>query len=60
MGQVAVQDPTLTDGVMVVAALTLDSKEIKAITTTRGVTISRVIRGVNSSSSLVIRATQNS
>ena len=60
MGQVAAQDPALMDRVTVVAALTLDSKEINAITTTRGVTISRVIRGVNNSNNLVTRATQNS
>ena len=60
MGRVVAQDPALMDRVMEVAALILDSKEIKAITTTRAVTISRVIRGVNSSNSLVIRATRSS
>ena len=59
MGQVAVQDPTLMDRVMAAAALTLDSKEIKAITAARVVTIIRVIRGVNNSNSLVIRATRS-
>ena len=57
MVQVAVQDLALTDWVMAVVDLTLDSKEIKVITATRVVTINRVIRGVNSSNSLVIRAT---
>ena len=57
MGQVAVQDPVLMARVMAVAVLTLDSKEIKVITTTRVVTASRIIRGVNTSNSLVIRAT---
>ena len=59
MGQVAVQDPSLMDRVTAVAALTLDSKEIKAITATRVVTISRVIRGVNSSN-LGIKVTRSS
>ena len=44
-GQVAVLGPALTVWVMVVAVLTLDSKEIKVITTTRVVTTSRIIRG---------------
>ena len=60
MGRVVAQDPALMDRVTAVAALTLDSKEIKAITATMVVTISRVIRGVNSSNSLVIRATRSS
>ena len=60
MGQVAVQDPDLTDRVTVAAVLTLDSKEIKVITATRVVTTSKIIRGVNSSNSLVIRATRSS
>ena len=60
MGWLVAQDPALMDRVTAVAALTLDSKEIKAITATRVVTISSVIRGVNSSNSLVIRATRSS
>ena len=60
MGQLAVQDPALTVRVMAVAVLTLDSKEIKVITATRVVTTSKIIRGVNSSNSLVIRATRSS
>ena len=45
MGQVAVLGPALTVRVMAVAVLTLVSKEIKVITTTRVVTTSKVIRG---------------
>ena len=60
MGQVPVQDPTLMVWVMAVEVLTLDSKEIKVIMATRVVTASRIIRGVNSSNSLVIRATRSS
>ena len=59
MGQVAVLGPALTVRVMAVAVLTLVSKEIKVITTTRVVTISKVTRGVNNSNSLVIRATRS-
>ena len=60
MGQMAVLGPALMVRAMVVAVLTLDSKEIKVITTTRVVTINRVIRGVNSSNSRVMRATRSS
>ena len=59
MGRVAAQDPTFMDRVMAVAALTPGFKEIKAIMATRVVTISRIIRGINSKS-LVIRATRSS
>ena len=58
MGQVAVQGPALMD--RVTAALTPGSKEIKAVMATIVVTISRIIRGVNSSNSRVIRATRSS
>ena len=59
MGRVVAQDPALMDRVTKVVALILDSKEIKAIMTTRVVTISRVIKGVNNST-LGIRDTQSS
>ena len=60
MGRVVAQDPALMDRVIAVAALTPGSKEIKGVMATRVVTISRIIRGINSSNSLLIRATESS
>ena len=60
MGRVVAQDPALTDRVMAMAVLTLDSKEIKVITATRVVTISNPARGVSSSSSPDFKVIQSS
>ena len=60
MDRPAVQDPVLVGRVMVEAILAQDFKAIKAIMATKVVIISSIIKGVNSSNSRVIRATQSS
>ena len=59
MDRVVAQDPAFRDRVTAVAALTPDFREIKAIMAIKVVTITRTTMGINSSSSLVIRATQS-
>ena len=59
MDRAVVQGPALTDRVMTVAFLPLDSKVIKAIKAVRVATINSQVRGV-SSSNLGIRVTRNS
>ena len=59
-GLVAVLGPALTVWVTAVEALISGFREIRIIMAARVVTTSKVVRGVNNSSSLVIRATQNS
>ena len=60
MDRVAAQDPAFRDRVTAVVTLTPGFREIKAIMATEVVTINRITRGINSSSNLVIRATQSS
>ena len=60
MGRVAAQVPVFMDRVTAVVVLTPGSKEIKVVMATKVVTINRIIRGINSSNSLLIRATESS
>ena len=60
MDRVVVQDPVFMGRVTVEAVLAQDFKAIKAVMATKVVIISSIIKGVNSSNSLVIRATRSS